>query len=40
MDKRNKIIGRILSGTADANISFAEMCWLLRDLGLDERIEG
>ncbi len=31
---------RILSGVADANISFANLCTLLLQLGFDERIKG
>ena len=31
---------RILSGRADANIRFSDLCALLRRLGFDERIRG
>lgn len=31
---------RILSGEADANIRFSDLCLLLRSLGFDERIRG
>ena len=31
---------RILSGRADANIRFSNLCALLRRLGFDERIRG
>lgn len=40
MDKGNKFLERILRGTSDANISFAEMCQLLHRLGFDERVRG
>jgi predicted RNA binding protein YcfA (HicA-like mRNA interferase family) len=40
MTQRDKLLDRILSGTADANISFAGLCQLLRRLGFDERIHG
>ena len=40
MTKRNKIIDKILRGTSDANIGFAELCHLLISLGFDERIRG
>jgi predicted RNA binding protein YcfA (HicA-like mRNA interferase family) len=40
MTQRDKLLDRILSGTADANISFAGLCQLLRRLGFDERIRG
>jgi hypothetical protein len=36
----NKVLDRILRGTSDANIPFAEMCQLLHRLGFDERIRG
>jgi len=34
------VLARILHGTSDANISFAGMRLLLRELGFDERIRG
>jgi predicted RNA binding protein YcfA (HicA-like mRNA interferase family) len=34
------MLERVLRGTSDANISFAELCRLLRDLGFEERIRG
>ena len=40
MTRRDKLLDRILRGTADANIPFAELCQLLRRLGFDERIRG
>jgi len=36
----NKLLESILSGRSDANISFRELCHLLRNLGFDERIRG
>ncbi len=40
MARRDKTLDRILRGASDANISFAELCELLRRLGFDERIRG
>ena len=40
MTPRDKLLERILRGTSDANIPFAELCQLLRRLGFDERIRG
>jgi hypothetical protein len=40
MPRRDKLLDRILRGTADANIPFNDLCRLLRDLGFDERIRG
>lgn len=40
MNLHDKILRRILSGTSDRNISFAEMCQLLGRLGFEERIRG
>jgi len=40
MTRRDKLLDRILRGTSDANILFAEMCQLLRHLEFDERIRG
>ena len=36
----DKLLNRILRGTSDANISFADLCQLMRRLGFDERIRG
>jgi predicted RNA binding protein YcfA (HicA-like mRNA interferase family) len=36
----DKLLDRILRGTSDASIPFAELCQLLRRLGFDERIRG
>jgi len=40
MGQDDKLLMRILSGLADANISFDELCVLLRQLGFAERIRG
>ena len=40
MTQRDKLLDRILRGTADTNIPFAELCQLLRRLGFDERIRS
>jgi hypothetical protein len=40
MAQKDKLFDRILRGTADANISFADLCRLLGYLGFEERIRG
>jgi hypothetical protein len=40
MTRWGKLLERILRGTSDANISFNELCELLRRLGFDERVRG
>lgn len=40
MNESEKVLLRILRGTSDANISFSELCLLLRRLGFNERIRG
>lgn len=40
MTARGRLLTRILSGTADRNIRFTELCSLLRRLGFQERIRG
>lgn len=40
MTKRERLIGRILSGTADSNVEFADLRGLLAQLGFAERIRG
>ena len=40
MAKAKKLIRRILSGHADANIPFSGLCRLLKQLGFVERIRG
>jgi hypothetical protein len=40
MTARGRLLTRILSGTADRNIRFTELCSLFRRLGFHERIRG
>jgi len=40
MANAKKLIRRILSGRADANIPFSGLCGLLKKLGFAERIRG
>ncbi len=40
MGKYSKLKERILSGTADSNIEFRELCRLLFRLGFEERVKG
>lgn len=40
MAKRDKVLDRILRGTSDANIAFADLRQLLKRLGFAERIRG
>jgi predicted RNA binding protein YcfA (HicA-like mRNA interferase family) len=40
MSQRDKLLVKILLGTADANIAFEPLCQLLRTLGFDERVRG
>lgn len=40
MAKYESTLLRILRGASDANISFEDLCGLLRHLGFDERIRG
>ncbi len=40
MSKHAKLLGKILSGTADANIPFAGLCHLLQRLGFQMRVRG
>lgn len=40
MGKRDKLVGKILSGTSDANTPFADLRGLLGELGFDERVRG
>jgi predicted RNA binding protein YcfA (HicA-like mRNA interferase family) len=40
MGKEEKILLKVLRGTSDANISFNDLCFLLRRMGFDERIKG
>ena len=40
MAKYERTLLQILRGASDANISFEDLCGLLRHLGFDERIRG
>lgn len=40
MGKYEKLIQKILSGTSDKNISFADLCKLLVRLEFSERVKG
>ncbi len=40
MAKRDKVLEQVLSGQADANIDFADLCQLLKRLGFAERVKG
>lgn len=40
MTKYEKLLTRILRGTSDANISFDDLCGLLRQMGFAERVRG
>lgn len=40
MGKAEKVLVKILRGTADTNISFNDLCLLLRYLNFEERIKG
>jgi predicted RNA binding protein YcfA (HicA-like mRNA interferase family) len=40
MSRADKVLERVLRGTADANISFSEICQLLIRLGFAERTKG
>lgn len=37
---REKVLRQILRGTSDANISFAGLCQLLKEMGFEQRIHG
>jgi predicted RNA binding protein YcfA (HicA-like mRNA interferase family) len=40
VSQQDKILVKILLGASDANISFEQLCQLLRKLGFHERIRG
>jgi predicted RNA binding protein YcfA (HicA-like mRNA interferase family) len=40
MGKFEKLLLQILRGTADANVSFDDLCQLLRRFGFEERTRG
>lgn len=40
MGRYEKLLEKVLRGTSDANISFGDLCQLLRRLGFEERTRG
>jgi hypothetical protein len=40
MSSYERLLAKILSGRSDANITFTNLCTLLKKLGFDERIRG
>lgn len=40
MGSARKTLAAVLRGTSDQNLSFAELCLLVRSLGFEERIRG
>lgn len=40
MGKFDKILLQVLAGSSDQNVSFADLCSLLKQLGFDLRIRG
>ncbi|MCD6594786.1 type II toxin-antitoxin system HicA family toxin [bacterium] len=40
MEKSEKLLWQILSGSSDNNIRFSDLCNLLRKLGFNERVRG
>ncbi|MCL4203584.1 MAG: hypothetical protein KJ000_13860 [Pirellulaceae bacterium] len=40
MVRVEKTLDRVLRGTADASVAFADLCALLRHFGFDERVRG
>ncbi|HOU12295.1 MAG TPA: type II toxin-antitoxin system HicA family toxin [Anaerolineae bacterium] len=40
MTQREKLLYKVLCGTADASILFSDLCRLLKYLGFEERIRG
>jgi hypothetical protein len=40
MARKDKLLDRVLRGTSDANVRFADLCQLLHRLGFDERTRG
>ncbi|MEK6322515.1 MAG: type II toxin-antitoxin system HicA family toxin [Acidobacteriota bacterium] len=40
MGKHERTLLQVLRGASDANVSFEDLCALLRHLGFDERIRG
>lgn len=40
MGKYEKLLAKVMSGTADNNIAFDDLCWLLERRGFEARIKG
>jgi len=40
MSRQEKVLIKLLRGTSDTNISFSEICELLKSLGFGERVRG
>lgn len=40
MGKYEKVLSRVLSGNADANVAFDDLCWLLHRIGYVSRTRG
>ncbi len=40
MPRQEKVLIKILRGTSDTNVSFSEICGLLKALGFGERVRG
>ncbi len=40
MSRLEKILLRVLRGASDANLPFSDLCYLLQQLGFDERVRG
>lgn len=40
MSRHDKTLRKVLGGRSDANLSFADLCGLLKHLGFAERIRG
>jgi HicA toxin of bacterial toxin-antitoxin, len=40
MSKHTQLLGKILSGTSDANIPFTGLCHLLQRIGFQMRVRG
>lgn len=40
MGKYDRLRQKLLSGTSDADVSFSELCQLLKRLGFDDRTRG
>lgn len=40
MSKQHKALKKVLAGTRDNNVSFGELCSVMRELGFAERVRG